>query len=444
LPRQLGRDASPVSGAAISKTFTLAAGASTAALSLGALPPGQYDFAGKAFDVACTSISTAQPSWVADPATASLQPGIASTVNLTFRKNNPVTAVANFVHNITSISAGYTATYVTTEAAPLQWGNSWSNGGGGPTIPRATAVAGLADAVSIAGGADFACALRADGSVWCWGYNDLGVLGPTVANNTASATPLKIPLPSPVTLLAAGQTHACAGGAGGLWCWGNNLQGQLGDGTTVSKSTPVQVLTRPVMAIAAGDEATAALSSTGSFFAWGANQAGEQGNGTTTATKAPPATGSTTIYTSLAMAGKTVCATRLDGSLQCWGNNAQGQVGDGTTVNRSTPTNVALPSGARQVGVSTGHTCALSGNDVMCWGDGTTGALGNSTAVIQLTPTRAGLPNGAAVSGIAVGQGHTCALMGSQKIFCWGSNNASQLGDGTVNYAYAPELVPIQ
>jgi len=88
-----------------------------------------------------------------------------------------------------------------------------------------------------------ACAARADGTLWCWGYNNYGELGAGIALGATSATPIQVSGLTGVTLLASGRYQICAlgsvGGNASLYCWGSNTAGQLGDGTTNSSSPPV-------------------------------------------------------------------------------------------------------------------------------------------------------------------------------------------------------------
>jgi alpha-tubulin suppressor-like RCC1 family protein len=109
---------------------------------------------------------------------------------------------------------------------------------GGPAGPFNT---GLTDAVSVKGGVSFACALKSDGSVWCWGANNVGQLGDGTTVNRNVPAPVK-GLVSGVVSIDLGQSHACAVKSdGSVWCWGGNSTGQVGDGTTFSRGVPVQV-----------------------------------------------------------------------------------------------------------------------------------------------------------------------------------------------------------
>jgi hypothetical protein len=126
------------------------------------------------------------------------------------------------------------------------------------------------------------------------------------------------------------------------------------------------------------------------------------------------------------------CALMTDGSVQCWGDNTAGQIGDGTTSQRLTPTAVVgLPAPA--VGISAGakHTCAvLDTGALYCWGLNASQQLGDGTVTPRPQPTQVyGLSSG--IAAVAAGSVHTCAMTTTSDVKCWGDNVYGQLGDGT-------------
>ncbi|HEX8794206.1 MAG TPA: hypothetical protein VF765_24855 [Polyangiaceae bacterium] len=157
--------------------------------------------------------------------------------------------------------------------------------------PAAAPVPGLGGVQQIAAGYVDVCAVLDAGSVACWGYNASGELGRGTMD-TFEVTPALVALPAgpPVVQVAIGAYHACAVRAdGSLWCWGYNGMGQLGVGTvdssgTVvtpnSSATPLQVPLLPAVArVACGAFHTCAIMRAGPVFCWGANDYGQLGGG---------------------------------------------------------------------------------------------------------------------------------------------------------------------
>jgi alpha-tubulin suppressor-like RCC1 family protein len=206
--------------------------------------------------------------------------------------------------------------------------------------------------LAIAAGGAHTCALKTDRTVWCWGVGAYGQLGS--GTPAASSVPLQVlGLGVAVSELASGSLHSCAVKLDGtLWCWGLNSNGQIGDGTSqagANRFVPSQViaLSNTAKTVSAGGHHTCATTSNGSVFCWGANNGSQFGNGTTVSSTVPVRAlfdNASMVSAGGDMMGSLnaegTCARKGDGSTWCWGGNFGGQVGDGTTVARSTPVRV--------------------------------------------------------------------------------------------------------
>ena len=171
------------------------------------------------------------------------------------------------------------------------WGdNEFGNLGIGTTANHSTPVQvhNLANVVAIAGGRDHSLAVRSDGTVWSWGWNQYGQVGDGT-KGTNKLTPVQVTGLTGVTRVSAGADHSMAlTSAGVVWTWGQNNDGQLGDGTVTNRSKPVRVTgIAGVVDIGNGRLHSLAIESDGSAWAWGLNSTGQLGDGTTTNRRAP-------------------------------------------------------------------------------------------------------------------------------------------------------------
>src|SRR4249919_1841539 len=333
------------------------------------------------------------------------------------------------------------------------WGdNSSAELGVGTTAPRAAPVqvSGLGGGIqAVAAKGLYTCALTATGTVRCWGDNSRGQLGD--GTTAQRRTPVAVTgLASTVRSIATGNLHTCAlTTAGAVLCWGSNAYGQLGDGTTTQRLTPVPVagLGSGVRSIAAGGDHTCAVTTAGAVFCWGDNIAGQLGDGTRAQRNMPVAvSGVSSGVQSIALGYYHSCALSTAGAVSCWGYNAVGALGDGSTGDanndRLTPVAaVGLGSGVREIAAGYEHSCAVTtAGAMLCWGWNVHGQLGDNTTTNRLTPVPvAGLSSG--VQALAGGVYHTCAMTTADAVYCWGSNALMQLGDGTTTERLTP--VPV-
>lgn len=301
------------------------------------------------------------------------------------------------------------------------------------TTPGTVAVAELH---GLSAGGAHTCGI-ADGEVYCWGNNANGQLGD--GTTTTRTSPVQVAGLTGVTAIAAGTAHTCALAEGTVSCWGYNGWGGLGDGTTQNRTTPVAVSgLSGVTAIAAGDSHTCALSG-GTVSCWGYAAEGQLGNGATTPTwrTTPVQVSNLTGVTAIAAGYGHTCAL-ADTQVHCWGSNDYGQIGDGTTANRSTPYRIASLTGITSIDGGGGHTCASTGTATYCWGWNAYGQLGDPTGTDRTTPVRvAGLSG---VVALATGDVHSCALT-STTVYCWGYGATGALGNGSTANRNTPVAV---
>lgn len=309
-----------------------------------------------------------------------------------------------------------------------------SGTGGSTSSPDAQATGQpLGGVTAIAGGGTHLCAITTGGGVACWGSNTSGQLGVTSTNpvdhcqdNPCSTTAVTVTGLTGVTALAAGSGHTCAILSGGaVQCWGDNTSGQLGSGSTKTKSySPMAVSELSgAVAVAGGFSHTCAIVAGGAVECWGDNTYGELGNGTKTPSSTPVAVVDSSNAAvkgavSISAGNYVSCAAFSDGSVQCWGGYP-GYGGLGSAPAGDDPTHpVTLP------GVS--NVASVAGADYDTWAllsDGTTECWGFT----QYTGCGATPASYGSLSGVKVVKPEYetgCALLTSGTVECWGAEPA--------------------
>jgi alpha-tubulin suppressor-like RCC1 family protein len=296
------------------------------------------------------------------------------------------------------------------------------------------------------------CALRSDDIAICWGQNanaqvdfeDLvsTVLPPT-QNSAAAGT----------SLIAAGGTHTCFGksGASIATCFGDNTNGQL---TTATPSPgPVDLSgTFQFAEMEAGNQHTCGRTAAGDVFCWGLNTLGQLGvDPIGTPTSAAQIQVTLGQAADLAVGRNHTCA-RVGNEVHCWGQNANGELGDGTGTPQFSPATLAMLPAQLTVAELISYpdsTCALMTNgDLFCWGSNAFGQLRlppdkmGEDQVRTLTPQQIDLDGLLAVD-VAGGATHSCIRTDIGEVYCWGTNTQGQIGNGSTAFALDPTLVEV-
>jgi alpha-tubulin suppressor-like RCC1 family protein len=341
---------------------------------------------------------------------------------------------------------------------------------------------------------NYTCAVGSDGNGYCWGLNtDYQFGNGGTGNSNVPALVSQGARPAGVTFnnIGAGGNQTCGVGSDGNgYCWGNNTDGHLGDGTTTNRSTPVLVklfdqyeyqitignntlaqtvlpqstgiTVNPMPAHAVGTVSVSLKriydnkTSNNVDYTYD-NLLGPDITSITPSTVAPNTSNTFSLtgtnflnygpinLTGISTGNYHTCGVNSNGDGYCWGEGTYGKLGNGSTTNRSTP--VLVSQGARPAGVTfssisagENHTCGVGSNGRgYCWGYNPYGQLGNGN-----TGTDSSIPvlvSTVVFSSISVGENHSCGVGSDGKGYCWGRNGSGQLGNGNTNDSNIPVLV---
>lgn len=253
----------------------------------------------------------------------------------------------------------------------------------------------------------------------------------------------------PVVAVAAGYYHLCALGSDGeTYCWGQNVRGELGGGTTDEGSWYIAVRVvggHTFISLTSAEFYTCGIATDGTAYCWGTNSQSVLGRGETPgdATRPMPVAGGHS-FRQLAAGEDFACGVALTGAAYCWGWNVWGQLGSGDTVEvHTTPTAVVggIEFGSLTAGYA--HACGVSvEGKAHCWGRDLSGVLGHgSDAGITRTP----LPvvGDLEFTMLSAGLFHTCGLTVQGDAYCWGSNGDGELGDASVGETVSRQPVRV-
>jgi alpha-tubulin suppressor-like RCC1 family protein len=329
----------------------------------------------------------------------------------------------------TSVVTGYDSACGFKSANLFCWGRGEEGGTGQGDLlnqvdPVAVTAAGFTPSILMdSSSSRIVWVIASNGKLWGWGRFFDKV--PDVTQVGAVST-WKAP--------TAGLRHFCGlQGAGTLWCWGQNTDGRVGDGTTTRRAAPVQIgAGTDWTAVGAGEAHTCGIRAL-AMYCWGSNADGKVGANTATAAYSNPTavSGTNNNWASVSVGSNHTCGIRTTGALWCWGDNTTGQLGVGSLIDKLLPTQIGAATDWLQVSAGGTHTCALKGTPttyLYCWGDGADGRPGQGNTTQQTSPIKVGAATWTAV---AAGGTATCGIQTAGTLWCWGMNDEGQVGNNT-------------
>lgn len=324
----------------------------------------------------------------------------------------------------------------------------------------------LQGVTDLAVGHDFACATLQDHSVWCWGKNGSAQLGDgTTLDRTRPARALFDPASGHALSIALGRSHsAVLLDNGVIWGWGSNSRGQLGVPITLQTQVVVpqaipalpssHCTPQPVRSFGVGGAFACAAESSeaGRLWCWGINSNDELGTGlggyqawtsqpvVASAWGGPQSAGFRKV--AAGFESRHACGLTVAGTVWCWGYGYSGQLGDGNNYHGTdTPVQVAISdgvplTGASDVAVGESHSCAaLEDGRAMCWGFNDFAQLGNGQSGTNVAWAQPVLLDASTslshVSAVAAGHNHSCALLDTGQVRCWGESGTGETGSGS-------------
>jgi alpha-tubulin suppressor-like RCC1 family protein len=333
------------------------------------------------------------------------------------------------------------------------------------------------DWVALTAGQAFTCGRRSNGELWCWGEASYGERGDGRVGGVRTRPNAVVAADEPVggavwdgwSTIVAGSAHVCAiREDGSLWCWGGGASGQRGDTTygdvrvtpaRVGHDAPVQAPWDDWVQVASGRRHTCGLRWDGSLWCWGLGATGRGHEAPVGSVAVPSRVVAGDVegsappwndWVDVATGSTHSCGRRADGSLWCWGNGRSGQLGNGEAGEPAAAPVAVLAAGEAAggdvwrdwtaVSLGDGHTCGLRANGTLwCWGRGGVGQLGGGASVdARSTPgmvVASEEPSGGMGwddwVAVSAGGRHTCGLRAAGTLWCWGEGEQGRRGDGS-------------
>jgi alpha-tubulin suppressor-like RCC1 family protein len=301
-------------------------------------------------------------------------------------------------------------------------------------------------------------AIKTDGTLWVWGYNDGQMLGLTRDNAKFATIDSDLDytyINRSFTMVSMGKIVSYAIGFDGtLWGWGSNANRAIGDGTTTNRSVPTQVgidtnwskVIAGKSIIGPSDFHNFAIKTDGTLWGWGNNSVGQLGLLDIAFRSIPTQIGPDTNWSKVSAGTSFTIAIKTDGTLWSWGSNTNGTLGLRTAAiassNRSSPVQIGTRSDWTQISSGTSHTIAIrSDGTLWAWGNGSFRQLGITTTFTgnRSSPTQVGVRSD--WTQIAAGYSHSMAISSNGTLWSWGGNADGQLGIGVATGRSSPVQV---
>jgi alpha-tubulin suppressor-like RCC1 family protein len=310
-------------------------------------------------------------------------------------------------------------------------------------------VGGFTDWISAAVGSFHSIGVRANGSLWAWGSNNQGQLGDSTTTNRSSPVSVVGGFSDWIQASASlGTTNSHSLGVranGTIWAWGFGSNGRLGDNSTTNRSSPVSVVGgfSDWVSASAGGGHSIGVRANGSLWAWGYNTAGQLGDNSTTSRLSPVSTvGGFNDWISVSAGNQHSLGVRANGSLWAWGSNLNGRLGDNTVTNRSSP--VSVVGGFNDwVSASAGAQHSLgvrASGSLWAWGGNDSGRLGDNSTTSRSSPVSVvgGFSDWISAS---AGYAFSNGIRANGTLWAWGENTNGQLGTNNTTSRSSPVSV---
>ena len=362
---------------------------------------------------------------------------------------------ADSIYTNTTIAAGtYNGCAILENQSMVCWGdNEYGQLGDGTTdgsvVPIYVNVAANETPVEVTVGQVTACALMESGNIYCWGSGYYGKMGngEPWGDDYVNTEMRQVLLPEG----QGGQTVSISGGHictildnGDVYCWGRGNQGQLGYGGTSNRNIPAKVNLpgqRSAIAISTGTYMTCAITTDGMGYCWGENDEGQLGNGTTNSRRTTPVevlfpSGYTPV--SISAGDDFSCALMDNRKVMCWGENNDGRLGQGplATDDETTPVWVSMENSetAHFLDIGTKSACMiLDSGETKCWGTNEEGQIGQGDTNIDYYPTPTEVSGNHDFVALSINSDTICAITSDAEGYCWGDNEAGQTGRGSID-----------